>query len=171
MGRRRRACSTPAPAAAAATDAPATAVPIAAALPLPPLPLLLLPLLSLLPLLLSPPLLFLLLLPPPLHFPLFVCPRARLCSSRSFPCLCPLGVCSFALPGCTCLAFTRALLHACLLSFVLVRGRLCSFSFRSCSLALVQPFVCVCIKYMVSINMMNRLTFISWIINLYKNYY
>ena len=58
---------------------------------------------------------------------------------------------------------------------------LCSFGFRSCpfgfgwaclgSFALIctpQPLICVCIKYMVSTYILNRLTFIPYIINLCK---
>jgi len=127
------------------------------------------------PLLLSPLLLFLL-PPPPLHFPPFVWPRTCL------------------------LVFARSALLVCATwsrlfgfrswSFVLVCFRSCSFGvacarsafclLRSCSfgvacacsafVALVQPFVCVCIKY-VLVQTWWATYFISWNINLYKNYW
>ena len=59
-----------------------------------------------------------------------------------------------------------------------VSAWLCLFGFHShlfvlwwVSFGAPQPLICICIKYIVSTYIINKLTFIPWIINLYKNYW
>src|SRR5882762_254925 len=105
------------------------------------------------------------------HRPSFVLATARSCSLLlagphahccSFVLSIPVWL-SLMLVG-ACFGFDGALFVLVWLLFALIWAWLCSFGL----IWAPQPLVCACIKYMVSIYILNKLTFIPCIINLCK---
>ena len=71
-------------------------------------------------------------------------------------------------PGCACLSWSPVTGHAHLPLFMLAHAHSGLFGLWWVSLLDPQPLVCVCIKYVVSTNIINKLTFKPWVINLDK---